>query len=88
MFEIGGILAGGVDANQEVSIRVLLVQQFQSFVQALIASSILRYGEGLGGRSAIGPKERDAMAVASGVDSDADAIETRCIGHRRVSTMT
>ena len=75
LFEIGGVLAGGVDADVEVSLGMLFMQLLQAFLQGLIAGAVLHHGERLGGRLAIGPEERDTMTVACGIDSDADAVE-------------
>jgi hypothetical protein len=75
MFEIGGVLPGGVDADVEVGLRMLLVQLHQAVVQSLVAGSILENGEGLGRRLAIGPEETNAMTVACGVNADANAVE-------------
>ena len=83
LFEIGGVLAGGVDADVEVGLGMLLVQLSQAFLQGLIAVAVLHDGERLGGRLAIGPEEGDAMTVACGVDADADAVEGRGGGHGR-----
>ena len=50
LFEIGGVLAGGVDADVEVGLRMLFVQLLQAFLQGLIAGAVLHDGERLGGR--------------------------------------
>ena len=75
MFEIGGVLAGGVDADVEVGLGMLLVQLFEAFLQGLIAGAVFEDGDGLGGGLAIGAQEGDAMAVACGVDADADTVQ-------------
>ena len=83
LFEIDGVLAGGIDADVEVSLGMLLMQLLQAFLQGLIAGAVLHHGERLGGRLAIGPEEGDTMTVACGVDADADAVEGRGGGHGR-----
>ena len=83
VFEIGGVLAGGIDADVEVGLGMLLMQLLEAFLQGLIAGAVLHHGERLGGRLAIGPEEGDAMTVACGVDADADAVEGRGGGHGR-----
>jgi hypothetical protein len=60
---------------------MLLVQLLEAFVQSLIAASILQNGERFGGRLAIRSEERDAMAVACGIDADANTVEERDGGH-------
>ena len=75
VFEIGGVLAGGVDADVEVGLGMLLVEMFETILQGLIAGLVFDDGERFGGGLAIGPEEGDAMAVACGVDADADAVE-------------
>ena len=75
VFEIGGVLAGGVDADVEVGLGMLLVQLLQTFVEGLVAGSAFEDGHGLGGGLAIGAQEGDAMAVACGVDADADTVQ-------------
>ena len=75
VFEIGGVLAGGIDADVEVGLGMLLVQLFEALLEGLIAGVVLEDGEGLGGGLAIGAEEGDTMAVACGVDADADAVE-------------
>ena len=82
LLEVGGVLAGGVDADVEVDLRMLcgaIASRRSS--QGLVAGAVLDDGERLGGRSAIGPEEGDAVAVAGGVDPDADAVEARRGGH-------
>lgn len=81
VFEVGGVLAGGVDADVEVGLGVLPVQRLQAFLQGLVTSPALEDGHGLGGRLAIGAQEGDAMAVARGVDADADAVQGNDGGH-------
>ena len=82
VFEIGGILPGGVDADVEVGLGMLLVQLLQAFLQGLIAGAVFHDGERLGGGLAIGSQEGDAMAVACGVDADADAVQWSSRRHR------
>ncbi len=53
------------------------LQLLQAFLQGLIAGAVFHDGERLGGRLAIGPEEGDAMTVACGIDTDADAVEGR-----------
>jgi hypothetical protein len=81
VLEIDSILPGGVDTDVEVSLWMLAMQLLQTFLQGLIAGSILQDGEWLGCREAIRPQERDAMTVACGVNADANAVERRGRGH-------
>ena len=83
LFEIGGVLAGGIDADVEMGLGMLFMQLVEAILQGLVAGAVFHHGEGLGGGLAIGPEEGDAMAVASGVDADADAVEGRSGGHGR-----
>ena len=83
VLEVGGVLAGGVDADVEMGIGMLFMQLIEAFLQGLVAGAVLHDGQGLGGRLAIGPEEGDAVAVACGVDADADAVEGRGGGHGR-----
>ena len=83
VFEIDGVLTGGVDADVEMSLGMLFMQLIEAFLQGLIAGTVLHHGEGLGGRLAIGSEEGDAMTVACGVDADADAVEGRGGRHGR-----
>ncbi len=82
VFEIGGVLAGGVDANVEVRLRMLCVQLFEALLQRCIAGSAFKNGDGLGGRLAIGAQEGNTMAVAGGVDADADTVQMRSRRHK------
>jgi hypothetical protein len=75
VLEVGGVLPGGIEADVEVRLRVLLVELFQALPQSLIAGVVFEDGEGLGSRLAVGTEEGDAMAVTGGVDADADAVE-------------
>src|SRR5262245_35118345 len=84
-FEIGSILTGGIDADVEVGLGMLLVQPFQALAEVLIALLILQDGQRLGGRLPVGAQKRDAVAVARGVDADADAGLWVRKGHARVS---
>jgi hypothetical protein len=88
VFEIGGVLAGGVDAYVEACLGMLLVQLLQAFVQGLVTGSAFEDGQGLGGGLSIGAQERDAMAVASGVDADADTIEGSDVGQENLLART
>jgi hypothetical protein len=81
VLEIDGVLSSGVDAHVEVSLGMLSVQLMESVLQGLIAGADLGHGEGLGGLLPIGSEERDTMAVARGIDTDADAVEGRGGGH-------
>ena len=49
LLEIGGVLAGGVDADVEVDLRMLLANCSRAFPQGLIAGAILGDRERLGG---------------------------------------
>ena len=77
LFEIDGVLAGGIDADVEVGLRMLFVQLIKALLQGLIAGAVLHHGQRLGGRLAIGSEEGDAVTVACGVDTDADAVQGR-----------
>ena len=46
LLEIGGILAGGVDADVEMGLRMLLAQLAEAFLQGLVALAVLHDGEG------------------------------------------
>jgi hypothetical protein len=81
VFEIGSVLAGSVDAHVEVGLGMLLVQLLQALVQSLVAGAVFENGQGLGGGLAIGAQEGDAMAVACGVDADADTVQGAYLGH-------
>jgi hypothetical protein len=74
VFEIGRVRTGGIDADVEVRLRMLVVQLLEAFLQSRIAGPAFEHGERLGGRLAIGAQERRAMAVACGVDADADTV--------------
>jgi hypothetical protein len=74
-FEIGSVLTGGIDADVEVCLGMLLVQQLQPFAEILVALLVLQDGERLCGRLPIRAQERNPMAVARGVDANADAGE-------------
>ena len=65
-FEIGGVLAGGVDADVEVGLGMLVMELFEPFLQGVIAGPVFQDGERLGGRLVIGSEERNPMAVACG----------------------
>src|SRR5262249_29942083 len=78
-----GVLSGGIDANVEVGLGMLLVQLIQSVLQGLIARAVLGHREGLGGLLTIGPEERDTMTVARGIDTDANTVEGRGGEHER-----
>jgi hypothetical protein len=80
-FEVGGVLAGSVDADVEVGLRVLLLQALQAFVQGLVAGAVFQDGEGLGSGLAVRAQEGNAVTVACGVDADADTVEDLCGGH-------
>ena len=54
VFEIGRVLAGGVDADVEVCLGMLLVQLLEALLEGLIAGAAFEYGNGLGGGLAIG----------------------------------
>jgi hypothetical protein len=54
---------------------MLLVQQLQAFAEILVALLVLQDGERLCGRLPIRAQERNPMAVARGVDANADAGE-------------
>jgi hypothetical protein len=81
LFEIDGVLSGGIDADVEVSLGMLLVQLIESVLQGLIAGPVLGDGQGLGGLLTIRSEERDTMTIAGGIDTDADAVEGRGGGH-------
>ena len=49
LLEIGGILAGGVDADVEMSVWMLLVQFAEAIFQGLVALAVLHDGEWRGG---------------------------------------
>jgi len=80
-FEIGRILAGGVDTDVKARLRMLSMEMLQTLLQGVIAGLVFQNGEGLGGRKAIRPEERDTMTVACGIDADANAVERRGRGH-------
>ena len=81
LFQVAGVLAGGIDADVEVRLRMLLVQMLQALLKSLIAGLVFQDGEGLGGGLTIGPEEPDAMAVACGVNADADTVQDSGVGH-------
>jgi hypothetical protein len=83
VFEIGCVLTGGIDADVEVRLGVLLVEGLEAFVQRLIAGPVFQDGEGFGSGRAIGSQEGDPMTVACGVDADAKAVEGRSGGQSR-----
>jgi hypothetical protein len=64
-----------------VRLRVLVVEVLEAFLEGVIAGAIFEDGERLGCRQAIGSQEADAVAVACGVDTDADAVQRRYRGH-------
>lgn len=71
-FEVGGVLPRRVEANVEVDARMALRQLLEQLADALIAGA--RFGE-FGGRTSrleIASEKGDVMAVASGVEPDAD----------------
>ena len=51
LLEIGGVLAGGVDADVEVDLGMPAAQLLQAFPQGLVAGAVLGDGERLGGRA-------------------------------------
>src|SRR5262245_15694470 len=81
LLEVGGVLAGSVDADVEVGPRMAAAQLIEAIAQGLVAGAILGDGERLGGRTEIGPEEAGTVAVAGGVDPGADAVEARRGGH-------
>jgi hypothetical protein len=56
-----------------MDLRMLLLELLQTLLEDLIAVPIFQDGERRCGRLTIGSKERDAMAIACGIDPDADA---------------
>jgi len=84
VFEIGRILSGGVDADMEARLGMLLVELLQAFVQSQVAGSAFEHSHGFGSNLAIGAEEGDAMAVACGVDADADTVEQSGARHKEL----
>jgi hypothetical protein len=85
LFEIDGVLAGGIDTDVEVGLGMSVMQLLQAFLQGLIAGTVLLHSERLSGRSSVGPEEGDPMTVARGIDTDANAVEHTDGAHRRPS---
>ncbi len=79
--EIDGILAGGVDANIDLGLRMLLAQVPKPILESLVPLTFLHDGKGWGGALEIGPEERNPMAVAGRVDADTDAVERQVADH-------
>src|SRR5262249_33093788 len=75
------ILAGGIDADVELGLGMLLVQLLQALLQGLIALAVFLDGERLGGRLAIGAEEGNAVTVACGVNTHTDTVQRLCRGH-------
>src|SRR5262249_56683540 len=71
-FEIGSVLAGGINPNVEVCLGMLLVQQPQPFAELLVALLVLQDSERFCSRLPIRAQERNPIAVARGVDANAD----------------
>ena len=63
---------GGIDADMEMGLRMLLMQLLKTFAQSLVAGVVLHDEQLFGGRLAIRPQKGNDVAVASGVDADAD----------------
>ena len=72
--EVSGILAGGVDADVEMGLGVLAMEIFQAGLEGVVAGAVFLDGKGFGRGEAIGAEEGDAMAVACGIDADADTV--------------
>jgi hypothetical protein len=83
VFQVGGVLAGGVDADVEVGLGVLPAQLLQALLQGLVAGPAFQDGHRLGGRLAVGAQERDAVAVAGGIATDVDTVQGTNGGHGR-----
>ena len=83
--EIGSVRAGGIDADGEGGLGMLLVQPFEALAEILLTLLIVQDGERLGGCLPVGAPERDAVALACGVDADADAGPWVGRGHAKVS---
>ena len=79
--EIGGILAGCVDPDTDLGLRMLLVQLAQALLQGPVALALFHDGEGWSGALEIGPEEGNAMAVTGCVDADTDAVEIQGADH-------
>jgi hypothetical protein len=75
VFEVGSVLAGGVDADVEVGVGMLLVELLEALLELQVALVVFEDGEGLGSGKAVGAEEGDAVAVASSIDADTDAVE-------------
>ncbi len=87
-FEVGGVLAGGVDADVEVGLGVPLGHLLKSLLQLLVALGGLGKIKGLAGRLQVGVQEGDVVGVACGVEADADAgaaLGCRGGGHEHIS---
>jgi hypothetical protein len=84
VFEIGGILPGSVDTQVEMSLGVLLAQLLEAFAQGLIALAVFQDRKRFSGRKTIRPEERDAMTVACGVNTDANAVQRLGRGHGKL----
>jgi hypothetical protein len=70
--EVLGVLASGIQANDEVNGRAALGDVLQALAQEDVAGS--RFGEWQFGSSGLEvvPKEGGVVAVARGVDADAE----------------
>lgn len=80
-FDIGRVLTGGVDADVEVGLGMLVMELFEPFLQGAIAGPVFQDGERLSGRLVIGSTERNPMAVACGVDANTDALQGSSSSH-------
>jgi len=71
--EVVGVLAGGVEADDEVDGAEALGDAFEPSAEFAVAVAGLGEEEFGGGRLQIGAEEGGVVAVACGVDADADA---------------
>jgi hypothetical protein len=67
-----GVLAGGVEANQEVDATVATHDLFEALAELIVAAARLGERQLACGGLEIGAQEGGVMAIARGVDPDAN----------------
>ena len=78
MEQVVGVLSGGVEADDEVDGAVALGDAFEALAEEGIAGGRLGEGEFVGGGLEVVAEEGGVVAVAGGVDADAE--RRRCAG--------
>ena len=71
--EVVGVLPGGIETDNEVNGAVALSEAFEALAELGIAGGGLAEGQFVGGGLPIVAQEGGVVAVACGVDADADA---------------